>query len=450
MLSRRVLIGLFIFTAMTESWFPASAQSQGVTCQATNARASAIWRAFDQYVRTNYRPRPEDRSYAYGHALGRLASAVGGNQEKQEAFECVKKGLDQLFATGNFFQRLLDSTSFQTAMETATGFHDDRVASCCGIRTRSPLYVVFNDALRRTGRNSFRPNRRAVKPQPRSNPPVTRTRAPVHKSSTPNRSNLRSGSVTKSCTAGDRWNLVTARSRIASATSLANRMSGNCTGKNYNICRTISNLLHEARDHIFQTFDQNHDGYNKCRMCNFNLAKGEARKLIQWEKWLHRNYYRSASGLSNIYYTIDDNSRVPVCKAGRPRGPEPTIRMTSPRNSSRTARATEASRSTGQKHDCANPNIRSTATWKFYRQIFGGGGTAYAEKRGKICYGSNFYYTYGRTLKGYKCTGDWQNCRADPKRSYPIVKTERNANGSVSYYWKNTSKQWSWATRSPR
>lgn len=450
MLIRQLLAVVLAILAITAGSSPAVAQSQSATCQATNARASAIWQAFDSYVRTNYRPRFENRSYAYGHALGRLASAVDGNREKQEAFECAKKGIDQLFATGNFLEQMLDATSFRTAMETAYGDHDARVASCCGVRTRSPLHVVFDDALRLMGRSSFQPNRTAVAPRPpKRTPPVRTTRTPVRNSPPPVRSSgLPGGSSIKSCTAGGRWSLATARSKISSATALARRVGGDCRGNSYNTCRSISNLLHEARDHIFQTFDQNHDGFNKCRMCNFNIAKGEARRLIQWEAWLNSKYYRGAGGLANIYYTIDDNSRVPVCKAGRPPGREPTIAMNPSRTSSRTSRRPTTTGSAGPKHDCANPNIRPTAKWKFYRQIFGGGGTAYSEKRGKICYGRNYYYTFGGTLTGYKCTGEWQNCRADPAKRYPIVKTERNANGSVSYYWNNSAGQLSWGTRS--
>ncbi|MGE3690297.1 MAG: hypothetical protein AB7F98_02830 [Novosphingobium sp.] len=205
--------------------------------------------------------------------------------------------------------------------------------------------------------------------------------------------------------------------------------------------------LLRARDHIFQVFDQNHDGINNCRMCSFNLAKGMARELIQWEQWFSRRYYRSASGLSNIYYTIDDNSRDPVCRAGRRRGSEPQIVASPPR---RGASSAPEVHTTTPVHDCANSRVPVTATWKFYRQVYGGGGTAYSEKRGKICYGRNYYYTFGGgTLTGYRCTGNWANCRPVPSDRKPITKTQRNSDGSTSYYYKSGSLT-GWGTRSIR
>jgi len=40
-------------------------------------------------------------------------------------------------------------------------------------------------------------------------------------------------------------------------------------------------------------------------------------------------------------------------------------------------------------------------------------------------------------MAGYRCSGNWGNCKAVASDRKAITKTERNSDGSTSYYYKS-------------
>ena len=221
------------------------------------------------------------------------------------------------------------------------------------------------------------------------------------------------------CIAGANWNLTTADKAIVDAWNLRtlNSISDCKTGDNWATCRDIMNNLSIARDNIFQTFDQNHDGKNDCKInCLFDTAAGRAKALIAWEEWLWKRHFSAAAGLSTIYYTINERRGIPMC--GQKPGNGSMMAGGESTSSSGSGSGVSAS-SAGGLHPCNDPSVPTQARWKFYRYIFGGGGTSYAEKKGLICYTSTSYYTYaGGGLKYYICDDGMVNCRRSDKKEY--------------------------------
>lgn len=130
-------------------------------CPVVNPRDQPVFWAFEQYVADNYRPREgvaRDRlrefELAYGHALGRLALAVGDDPARKEEFECVAKGIDQLA----HLQFGLDGPSAWIGVsEAARGMDDYAVNTRFGVADISPLDIVFAIAEQIAGREPSTP-----------------------------------------------------------------------------------------------------------------------------------------------------------------------------------------------------------------------------------------------------------------------------------------------------
>lgn len=290
-----------------------SSPALAYTCNNDNPRSSEIWSAFTTFVRDNYLRRAAEnslgyRQYAFGHAAGRLGLAVQGDAEKKQALECVLFGIGQEFgiaviATG-------DDRVARQAIEASMGMHNDIVFRVFGVTDTSPIDSVFYDALRLAGRTSTNPsygqstNYYGV--------PITGGNQTTVSSTAP-----RQAGTNTQCTSGDRWSLAQADAAFARARNLSLSLNGNCTGANRNRCRNIADNLYVARDHLFQTADQNHDGIAACKLCNYDRVIQNAQRLVTWQEWLGNNYY-NASGLNNIYYTIQDMNRDPICKINKP------------------------------------------------------------------------------------------------------------------------------------
>lgn len=91
--------------------------------------------------------------------------------------------------------------------------------------------------------------------------------------------------------------------------------------------------------------------------------------------------------------------------------------------------------SAGELHACNDPSVPTTARWKFYRYIFGGGGTSYPEKKGLICYIATSYYAYaGGGMKHYICDDGMVNCRRSDKKEYIYTKIVSRDTGTEYQY----------------
>jgi len=228
------------------------------------------------------------------------------------------------------------------------------------------------------------------------------------------------------CEFGDRWSLDQADRLIASTRNPAQSVRGDCTGDNWYICREINDILLKARDHIYQTVDQNYDGIAKCKLCDFGKAQGEAKRLLALEKWLTDRYFYGAGGLGNIYYTVGDLNRYPACMVHQPGKPVLQPPAT-PFNNSQPIQP--------RKHVCVDSKVYVDATWTLYG--YGGGSqSGYKEKQGMLCKGLNFYYKFSDSgLQAYQCESNYTNCLRDPDRNVDITKSERNPDGTISYFW---------------
>lgn len=232
------------------------------------------------------------------------------------------------------------------------------------------------------------------------------------------------------------WSMGGAMMAMAAGDALRIGFVGDCRGANWSVCKSMSDSWHTARDHLFQLFDQNHDGVANCRLCNYDAILAEAKKLVSRENWLASRYFYGANGLGNIFYTIMDNAGDPLCATP----------VTSPAASASAAGAAQASASgsgtsgggvSGAGHICADPNAAIDARWKFYRYIYGGGGTAYPEKGGFICYTDTSYYTYQGQMEKYVCeTPEMLSCRRDgtPPTRYSAVVADGD---STSYEYES-------------
>ena len=273
--------------------------------------------------------------------------------------------------------------------------------------------------------------------QPTPNPSATNKRGTIIKADPAQAFGLSSTAASNQginalCPDVEPWSLSAAAGFIGAASAATVGFSGDCRAANWPVCQGISDNLHEARDHIFQVFDQNHDGIANCRLCNYDAVLTAAHQLIGWENWLSSRYFYGSNGLSTIYYTIQDNADDPLCQLNSPATPSA--------RSSASSSATTASSSApstalppGTAHACADPNIPIDAHWKFYRYIYGGGGTAYAEKAGFICYTNTSYYTYQGQMEKFVCASSaMENCQ--PDASPVTVYTDIRADGDTTRY----------------
>ncbi|WP_239249755.1 PAN domain-containing protein [Candidatus Nitrotoga sp. M5] len=297
--------------------------ASAVECSSPSPKTLPIWQDFKSFVEKEYYQGEKGgggRRYAFGHALGRLASAVQGQPDRHEAFECVKLVLEReislLVAMGAPENaRVL----YSTVMEAAMGMHDEEVAKLTGVTSTEPLYHLFGGKIQQPTSPAKAPVPIVkIQPAPLTKKPGTIIKSqpgvlpPLPSGGSPTSSST--GNI-EQCQFGANWKLSTARKAISNAWNLRGRILSDCQGSNWSICQNIMDQLNIARDHIFQTFDQNHDGVNDCKIkCLFDDAAQEAQKLIAWENWLLKRYYPGARGLANIYYTINEHREIPMCK----------------------------------------------------------------------------------------------------------------------------------------
>jgi hypothetical protein len=100
-----------------------------------------IWRGFLEWVREAYdHPRGDDPVHpaVLGRALGRIALAVGGDEQRHVAFACLEDALDLWAAQVDQLLGMAPGLAFRTLWQAAMGLHDDEVLRITGIGDTSP------------------------------------------------------------------------------------------------------------------------------------------------------------------------------------------------------------------------------------------------------------------------------------------------------------------------
>lgn len=303
-----------------------SASAEEVKCPVTSPINLPITHAFISFVDKEYfkkeAPWGDRGAYGYGHALGRLARAVQSQTDRHEAFECVKLAVEQKVLNEGLKGDLVYASRLLAIFKNASlGMHDEKVAKATGVTSTAPLYHLFGGKIKNPTISPKTP-RTVVKTQPVP-PTPPKGKGTIIKSQPGVLSPVPSGGPPISpvsgkipqCDRGANWNFTAADKAISNAVSLTGGSLSDCQGSNWNTCQKIMDQLNIARDHIFQTFDQNHDGVNDCKIkCLFDDVAHKAKQLIAWEKWLLEKHYPGARGLANIYYTINARRGIPMCK----------------------------------------------------------------------------------------------------------------------------------------
>ncbi len=433
-----VVMSFCLAPAIHGQYFEGNDPGSDYQCQNPSPQVSSIWQAFDIYVKGAYGKKNAvvglDRAYAYGHALGRLAQAHDNNAEKLQAVSCVQLAMEQLF--GNAQAYLGTREPGRIARETSLGYHDKIVAEKYGVYDRRPLHEVFEAALKLSGRTQYSGSSGSYYQVARGNPYTTNSRYGTNSSgSGPDIISSTSpgvNGVDQPCMTGDRgagiepWSLMTGLQLINRARGMGEQLVGTCSGDNWYICRDINDLLHQARDHIFQVFDQNNDGVANCRLCNYDRAHEAAGLLVWWETWLGERYY-NASGLGNIQQTIAGNMSDPLCSI-RVNPVDIPVGGGSNGGGKTTYPAIDPIQS--RTHVCGLKEYPSRASWKFYRYMYGGGDRSYQERDGYVCMGRTSYRKItGSSWDEYKCDYKWENCKLVPNLSKSIVEVKSNYAG---------------------
>ena len=296
-----VFQGLIVTALLVLSFSPAHAQSATPQCGGHIApRQTIIWANLTAYVKRVYRVdtlRTEDKFLAYGHAFGRLALAVDGDPERRQALDCVQIGIDQaaMLATVNGHPN-----HYRLAMEAAHGMHNGRVAQATGVTAMTALTGLFPP--KRVALQTLPPRR----PPPRVTPPRKQSVAQSRPQPLP------------VCLDGadGRWSLTAARTALNTAAGLLPSIPGDCIGDGWFACKAVVDQLMIAREHLFQTFNQNHEGLTNCRKCDFGPVHDMASELVWWQDLMISLYY-NLSGFHNVYYVIGDHLNDKVCTSNR-------------------------------------------------------------------------------------------------------------------------------------
>ncbi len=94
---------------------------------------------------------------------------------------------------------------------------------------------------------------------------------------------------------------------------------------------------------------------------------------------------------------------------------------------------------------CADPETEATGSWKYYRQLYGGGGTAYRGTRQISCHRNNYWKISSSQVKEYTCKSGYTECAFS--KSFPVDKTASGDDGKFTIYYSGKK---SWGTFTPK
>ena len=82
----------------------------------------------------------------------------------------------------------------------------------------------------------------------------------------------------------------------------------------------------------------------------------------------------------------------------------------------------------------------SCGSWKFYRQILGGGGTSYPGTPEISCHRNNYWQVFENEIREYQCDSGYTNCRHT--ESYPIFEQGHHDSGTYSVTYGEDGDRW--------
>lgn len=422
-------------------------------CPVSSPKGSAIYIAFDEYVRDKYRRRPGSSymnasarfALAYGHALGRLASAVGRDPARKQAFDCVETALAQHAHT--YFGLLEGKNVMNYLKQVAQGMHDKEVDRFFGVRDYSRLDVVFDMASRlvRGGGRGGGTGGGSGGGGPAGGGGGGGTPPPG------GGGGWKVVGTNGSCpTTTGQWSLQEAETRLRRANQLAvelqRRFGRNayCEGDAWYLCRDIKQELFRARDIVNYLFEQNYDGRAQCRMCDYRALLLAARSLREWVQWTESRGFRMGANI-NTAYILENRLNDPLCRKPIPFPPHGDKIIDSSVDPGRGGAA-----SIGAGADrCLDTSIKPDAELKGYSWYGGGNWTGLL--KGAFWCKSNGYARITRSeATHYKCGVDKEGTHyVDCKQTKvePFVDVEVDSGKTIYWTRKKPNHKKGWYTK---
>ena len=137
---RRLFAVLAFFTAFS------TAQALAIECPNNTPRESVLWEQFEDFVEQEYlggRKFIAANGLVVGHALGRVASAVRGDPDRQAAFACLQLGIEQILGLGVLKDPGGFDAAHQRIIAAAMGMYDEEIRQQTGVSDTSPADQVF-------------------------------------------------------------------------------------------------------------------------------------------------------------------------------------------------------------------------------------------------------------------------------------------------------------------
>ncbi len=128
--------------------FLSATPALAVECTNPNPRESDLWRQFANFVSVEYLDgRSFEASFGnaeiIGHALGRAATAVQGDPDRQIAFACLELAIQQLTAAAVIMDVEGGANAQEKIIAASMGMYDKEVRKLTGVTDTSPADSVY-------------------------------------------------------------------------------------------------------------------------------------------------------------------------------------------------------------------------------------------------------------------------------------------------------------------